>query len=94
MLDEVLFFGTNSGRDVEKLKKSSLRTKDASKIDCVLLEDAVANFECRLVSEHGTGDHVIFVGSIVAAHMNEDPEIGRLYKLEKGLTLGSVRRLS
>lgn len=47
----------------------------------MLLTDAVANFECKLVSELETGDHLLFVGEVVAAHMNEDRAVGRLYSL-------------
>jgi flavin reductase (DIM6/NTAB) family NADH-FMN oxidoreductase RutF len=49
-----------------------------------LLSDAVANFECVLESELLTGDHVIFAGRIVAAHVNEDPDVVRLYNLGGG----------
>jgi flavin reductase (DIM6/NTAB) family NADH-FMN oxidoreductase RutF len=50
-------------------------------IDSVLLADAVANFECRVVSEMQTGDHVIFVGQVVASHVNEDASRKRLYSV-------------
>ena len=94
MVDEVLYYGTTSGREIDKFGKSPLLTENASEIDCVIITDAVSNFECRLESEHPTGDHVIFVGRVVASHANEDPEVERLYKLEKALTLGGVAKLS
>ena len=81
MASEALLFGTKSGHDVDKLAESGVKTQPATAIDGVLLADAVANFECKLVSEHPTGDHVIFVGEVVAAHMNRDASLGRLYSL-------------
>ena len=81
MASDVLFFGTNSGRDVDKLATCGTMTEPASRIDCVLLSDAVANFECELVSELRTGDHMILVGSIVAAHTDQSPTAKRLYSL-------------
>ncbi len=84
MASEVRFFGTRSGRDVDKLVACGTKTQPAAKIDSVLLSDAVANFECVLESELETGDHVIFVGRIVAAHVNHDPWVTRLYNLGGG----------
>jgi flavin reductase (DIM6/NTAB) family NADH-FMN oxidoreductase RutF len=81
MTEDVVFHGTKSGRDMDKLVERGTRTQRAAEIDCVLLADAVANFECRLISEHETGDHFIFVGEVVASHMNEDASVRRLYTL-------------
>jgi len=81
MKDDVLFHGTKSGRDLDKLAKCGTKTQPASKIDSVLLTDAVANFECELVSEHETGDHIIFVGRVVATHVHRDAAVRRLYAL-------------
>ena len=87
--DETLFYGTRSGRDCDKLALARSATQPAAKIDCVLLSDAVANFECELVSELDTGDHVIFVGEVVCSHVNEGPR-ERLYILGPGHTLGGL----
>ena len=77
---DVLVFGTKSGRDCDKLAQTGAATTPACKIDSVLLDDAVANFECKVVGEIETGDHTIFVGEIVAAHVSEE-EKRRLYNL-------------
>lgn len=81
MLGDTVFHGTRSGRDTDKLAEFSTKTQPATVIDGVLLTDAVANFECKLVSEHQAGDHIIFFGEIVAAHMNQNPDVRRLYTL-------------
>lgn len=81
MASETLLFGTKSGRDLDKLAAAGVKTQPASVIDSVLLADAVANFECKLVSELETGDHVVFVGQVVGAHANEDRSVRRLYSL-------------
>jgi len=64
--------GTQSGRDVDKVTAASLRTEPATEIAPPLLRGAVANFECRMAHELRTGDHTIFVGEIVTAHLAED----------------------
>lgn len=90
---ETLLFGTRSGRDTDKLVLSGAKTSPAKKVNCVLLDDAVANFECKLIGELPTGDHVIFAGEIVASHVNPDAP-GRLYTVGKGYILAGVRAKS
>jgi flavin reductase (DIM6/NTAB) family NADH-FMN oxidoreductase RutF len=90
---ETLLFGTRSGRDTDKLVLSGVKTSPAKKVKSLLLDDAVANFECRLTGELETGDHVIFAGEIVASHVNPDAP-GRLYTVGKGYILAGVRAKS
>jgi flavin reductase (DIM6/NTAB) family NADH-FMN oxidoreductase RutF len=87
MADAALFFGSRSGRDVDKFAEFDCATEPASKIDSVLLVDAVANFECRLDTEIEAGDHIIFVGEIVCSHVNAEPK-QRLYTVGPGHKLG------
>ena len=91
MADETLFFGTKSGRNMDKLKESGIAYEDTSKINSVILTDAVANFECELESEIIKAKNIIFIGEIVASHINTKPK-KRLYTLgtEKGYQLGGV----
>lgn len=88
--EETLLFGTKSGRDTDKLAVSGVATSPAKIVDCVLLDDAVANFECRAAGELPTGDHVIFTGEVVAAHVNPDAP-GRLYTVGKGYIMAGIR---
>ncbi len=37
-----------------------------------LLDDALAHLECRRVSSHDAGDHVIFLGEVERAHSEQD----------------------
>jgi flavin reductase (DIM6/NTAB) family NADH-FMN oxidoreductase RutF len=87
MAKEVLLFGSKSGRDADKLAESGCETEPASQIDSVLLGDAVANFECVLESRSPAGDHVIYIGRVVAAHVNAKPK-KRLYAIAAGHRLG------
>jgi flavin reductase (DIM6/NTAB) family NADH-FMN oxidoreductase RutF len=87
MAEAALFFGSRSGRDVDKLAEFDCKTEPAQEIDSVLLTDAVANFECTLESEAVAGDHIIFVGKIVCSHSNTEPK-NRLYTVAPGHKLG------
>jgi len=89
--DEAMLFGTKSGRDVDKLAVAGCPTTLASRIDSVLLTEAVANFECNLASELETGDHVVFVGEVICSHLNDKP-LNRLYTVGEGFVISSVPR--
>jgi flavin reductase (DIM6/NTAB) family NADH-FMN oxidoreductase RutF len=87
--DVALFYGSRSGRDIDKLRVFPSKIEPAKKINSVLLSDAVANFECRLESEHKAGDHTIFVGRIEASYINTEPNT-RLYSLGPGHKMGGL----
>ena len=90
MAADAMFFGTHSGKDVAKLKEFGSKTQPAKQIDCVLLADAVANFECVFESEHAFGDCITVVGRVVASHVNDDVSAQRVYALNSNLDLGGV----
>jgi len=87
MADAALFFGSKSGREIDKFAEFECETELAKEIDSVLLNDAVANFECMLDSQVPVGDHIIFVGTVVCSHMNTEPK-KRLYTTGPGHKLG------
>ena len=84
MAEMALFFGSKSGRDIDKFAEFDCKTEPAKTIDSVLLSDAVANFECTLESETIAGDHIIFVGKVVCSHINTEPK-KRLYTTGPGI---------
>lgn len=90
MTQEALFFGTKSGRDTDKLAALQTPTLPATQIDGVLLKNAVANFECVLEGEMATGDHAIFAGRVLAAHVNVDRSLQRLFTLGTNYKMGPV----
>ena len=61
-LDLARHFGTQSGREVDKLVGQ--RWQAALEGAPVLL-DAVAYLECRVVGRHAAGDHVLVLGQVV-----------------------------
>lgn len=67
-----LYCGTHSGRDGDKIGPSGLQLVSATSVQVPLLEGVVYNLECVLHTEVETGDHVLFVGQVVAAHLDKD----------------------
>jgi flavin reductase (DIM6/NTAB) family NADH-FMN oxidoreductase RutF len=88
---DTMFHGTKSGRDMDKLAEAGTKTSPAKVIDCVLMDEAVANFECKLVGEMETGDHVLFVGEVVCSHVNQQT-LNRLYTVAPGHVMGGLGR--
>lgn len=91
MAKDTLFFGTHSGKDTDKFAETGCKYSPAEKIDSVILDDAAANFECVLEDELATGDHIIFVGKVVACHINSEDK-KRLYTVGPNHLLGGVRK--
>ncbi len=90
MAKAALFFGSHSGKDTDKLAEFKCKIRPARKIKSVLLTDAVANFECRLVRQIPTGDHITFIGKVICSHVNTRCK-KRLYSLGSGHKLGPAR---
>jgi flavin reductase (DIM6/NTAB) family NADH-FMN oxidoreductase RutF len=67
----VLYCGTHSGRDGDKIGPAGLRLAPASEVAVPLIEGAVYNLECTLHSQIPSGDHYIYLGEVVAAHHDE-----------------------
>jgi len=69
--------GSSSGRDVDKFAQFQIETAPGEMIRCPLLVGAAINFECRIEQRAPAGDHSIFIGRILAAHV-PDPPIPKL----------------
>lgn len=68
LIDQVLYCGTKSGREVDKFEKTRLTEVAAQEIEAPLIGECPVNFECVLTQSVETGDHVWFIGEVVAVH--------------------------
>lgn len=75
MEKDLKFFGSNHGDKVDKFKKTGINTSDAKVVKSPLLADATINFECKMIQEVETGDHYLYVGEVVASHVNEGKKV-------------------
>lgn len=87
MADETLYFGTVHGHNIDKGKVSKLAFEPGKAVDVPLLSDAVANFECQLVTEYRPGNCPLVVGKVVAASVNSDESVTRLINAAAGYKL-------
>lgn len=70
-LKAVQVCGSKSGRRVDKFKAAGLTKEKASRISSPLVAECPVNLECVKVKEVETGDHVWFIGEVVAARREE-----------------------
>jgi len=77
---ETIYCGTHSGKNVDKFKETGLTKEECSKINCPKIKEALGYFECKVVKEITTGDHVIFVGEVLTSKLNKKGK--RLFQVE------------
>jgi len=80
----VEFFGMTHGDKVDKFKKTGIKISKAKYLKSPLLKDATINLECKLYREINLGDHIMFIGKILAAHTNPNKKILMVYKKING----------
>lgn len=82
-------FGIKSGRDINKLDNSKIKYSKTEKIDSVILNDAVANFECILDKMVKTGDHYVVFGKVLKTYISTKNS-KRLYTIGKNYNLDKI----
>lgn len=64
--------GTVSGRDCDKFERFDLTPVPAREVRPPLIEECPVCVECRVIDEREVGDHQLFLGEVVAEHVDED----------------------
>ena len=72
---ELEFFGSTHGNKIDKFKTTKLKTLKAKYLKSPLIKDATINFECKLKKEVVSGDHIIFIGRILASYINKNKKV-------------------
>ncbi|MBW2998477.1 flavin reductase family protein [Candidatus Woesearchaeota archaeon] len=73
--DELLMFGTLNGSEINKFEESGIQTEMAEFVKSPLIKEATINFECELFKEIECGDHILFIGKILASHINQNEKV-------------------
>jgi flavin reductase (DIM6/NTAB) family NADH-FMN oxidoreductase RutF len=79
LVEAVKVCGDNSGRDVDKFKLAGLTASPARRVNAPLIEESPLSIECKVVKVVETGDHVWFIGEVLATHVRKG------YKWKDGL---------
>jgi flavin reductase (DIM6/NTAB) family NADH-FMN oxidoreductase RutF len=75
MKDFTILSGTKSGRDIDKFALSKEPWFKGKLNQYPIMQNAVANFECKVISQVRSGDHTIYAGEIKHAWQNPDKEL-------------------
>ena len=67
--------GSKSGRDIDKFTETGVKHIPGKLRKLPVLSDAVAVFECEVVTQVRSGDHTIYVGEVKHSWMNEEGEL-------------------
>jgi flavin reductase (DIM6/NTAB) family NADH-FMN oxidoreductase RutF len=70
--------GRLSGKNVDKFKEAKLTPVPAEIVKAPLIKECPINIECKVVGSVKPGTHRIFVGQVVATHVEEGVFDGRL----------------
>jgi flavin reductase (DIM6/NTAB) family NADH-FMN oxidoreductase RutF len=71
LIEAVSICGEKSGREVDKFQLAKLTSKKGIKVNAPLIEESPVSIECKVVKEVETGDHVWFIGEVLAVHVRE-----------------------
>jgi flavin reductase (DIM6/NTAB) family NADH-FMN oxidoreductase RutF len=71
MLDEVEICGTKSGKDIDKWIKCSFTKGKSEVVNVPHIEECPVSLECKVIQIIELGSHDLFLGEVVAIHMDE-----------------------
>lgn len=72
MIPAVDYCGCVSGRESDKFLKTGLTTENATKVGAPLVAQAPINMECKVSHILDLGAHHLFIGEIVALHVENE----------------------
>jgi flavin reductase (DIM6/NTAB) family NADH-FMN oxidoreductase RutF len=73
--ESLLLFGSKHGNEIDKFAESKIKTSKAKFVKSPLIKKATINFECKLFKKVDSGDHIIFIGKILASYANKDKKV-------------------
>lgn len=86
--------GRTSGKEINKFSAFRIKTRPSTVIKTPVLKDAYAAYECRIVKQYKTGDHIFIIGEVVAIHsrvkaFNKKDKMPDLKSVTPALYLGA-----
>ena len=69
---EYAYLGSKSGRDGDKFAALDLKWENAEYVDAPILSDCPVSIECSVVDSIQPGTHELFIGKVVAVHVDEE----------------------
>ena len=74
-VNTAIISGSKSGRNIDKFVETKEPFFAGRLANFPILREAVANFECKVISQVRSGDHTIFLGEVKHSWLNKDKEV-------------------
>lgn len=87
LLEATKLCGTLSGRDVEKFREARLTMERGLAVSAPMIGECPINIECKVVAPIKPGTHTLFIGQVVAAHVEEGLFDGEKLDLQRFPTI-------
>jgi flavin reductase (DIM6/NTAB) family NADH-FMN oxidoreductase RutF len=71
LLSKVWVCGSKSGRNEDKIKLTGFKLTPSHKIKAPIIDDCIANLECKVINKIKTGDHIVFFGEVLEIYVEE-----------------------
>ena len=71
LVEQTDWCGTHSGRKLDKFRETGLTPVASTRVAAPLIEECPVNIECVVTSIQEVGDHDLFLGEVVATHVDE-----------------------
>ncbi|HOX54616.1 MAG: flavin reductase family protein [Candidatus Omnitrophica bacterium] len=72
LLDKIVFCGTHHGHDIDKFKEAKLTAVKANRlVNTPLIKECIGHLECLLRDVKEAGDHILFIGEVISASVEE-----------------------
>jgi flavin reductase (DIM6/NTAB) family NADH-FMN oxidoreductase RutF len=92
-LKQILYCGTVSGRDTDKLANTDFRFTGSKAVTPPNLEGAVLNYECKLAHYYNAGEFTIVIGEILNINSSEKNSLDKIYALG-GMRYGAIKEVT
>lgn len=77
--------GVISGRDGDKFAAAKLTPEPASKVRAPLIKECPVNIECVVRHSYVAGSHEVFIGEVVAVHVDPDRTENGFIKIDEAI---------
>lgn len=77
LLSQTDYCGIESGKSVDKFKEAKLTPVKGTEVNAPLIEECPVNLECAVRTITSLGSHDLFIGEIVATHIDSEFLDGR-----------------
>ena len=71
LMEAVRVCGEKSGREVDRFELAKLTPEKGTKVNASCIKESPVSIECKVVKEIEVGDHVWFIGEVLATQVHE-----------------------